>query len=422
MLTDADRELITAAVDGELTPAQDVAFRRLIAASAPAAALFAALMSDARHLRALPRAVVPMGMDRRVMERIRSTSVSTPLRVNRRHSFGRWPYAVAASLLLGIGTGTYWFAVRHPQGVEIASPSPIGPALHEETGPPRVHNPTPQTPYARESLPAPRDVVVTVAQHERPRTTEIVVRPPVESAPAPRLHGYGDVVASGPIADVRPFETVQVRLPFLVSVADLDQADTRARLLVELSDDPAYRLDLFTRDPHRAAEVFQAAARSAGVNLHVEGVAAERIRKRLPPIAWAVYSEALAPTDVVAFLDHLAKATRGDKVAPFGVAHLVPAQQSDHRELRELLGVDPGAWKRTPATLAPKPLSADTADRVASALASTARERSALLLSYLPPSARANPLASKEVKAYLDRRGPRLPTAVPLLIVIRPIG
>ena len=53
MLSDRERELVGLAVDGELTPATEPAFRALVAGSAEALALFHSYARQARRLRAL---------------------------------------------------------------------------------------------------------------------------------------------------------------------------------------------------------------------------------------------------------------------------------------------------------------------------------------------------------------------------------
>ena len=425
MLTDADRELIAAAVDGDLTPDQSAAFRRLVTASPAATALFEALRSDARRLRALPRVPAPPHLERRVTAQILPTETRPSSAATRSAERGRrpspriLPYVVAASLLLGVAAGTGWLAVRDANrgdahAREQRSPTPAGTATHRPS-----HAAVTFAPAEREALPPPR----TIAEaHQQGAPDRAVAVRTGEVAPSPRTSPpAGDVVASGLLNDVRPFDRVELRLPFLASVSDLDRADIRTRLLTELSDSPAFRLDLFTRDPHKAAEVFRAAARSAGVNVMIEAVAADRMRRKIPT-AWAVYAEALTPADIGGLLGHLAKATRADKATPFGTAHLIPAQQAEQRDVRELLGVDADAWKRASGPSAPKPISAGTADQVASALTnpSAGSEKAAILLSYLPPNGRANPAASREVKSLLDRRTSRPPDAVPIFIVIRP--
>jgi hypothetical protein len=74
--------------------------------------------------------------------------------------------------------------------------------------------------------------------------------------------------------------------------------------------------------------------------------------------------------------------------------------------------------KRVKPAAGPKSIADGTADQLAAALRKGGK--SAILLTYLPVVGRTNPAASKEIRAFLERRGDRKPDAVPLLIVIRP--
>ena len=80
--------------------------------------------------------------------------------------------------------------------------------------------------------------------------------------------------------------------------------------------------------------------------------------------------------------------------------------QQDDADLRELLGVDLVS-KRKAGT--PKP----TGEKDEAA-------KTAIMLTFQPAVFRVNPVGSKEVRSFLDRRPARKPSAVPLLVVIRP--
>ena len=88
--------------------------------------------------------------------------------------------------------------------------------------------------------------------------------------------------------------------------------------------------------------------------------------------------------------------------------------------IKELLGTDPGLWKRPIGAVLPvepKPISAGTGDQLAKSL--TATNKHAVLLTFTPAASRTNPAMSKELKEYLAKRGERKASAVPILIVIR---
>jgi hypothetical protein len=149
------------------------------------------------------------------------------------------------------------------------------------------------------------------------------------------------------------------------------------------------------------------------VAVAVEATAQDRLRKKLPT-ALVVYTDALTPDEVGKLLTALAKRDQADKSGPvFATAHLVPAQAAEQRDLRDLLGLDLGLGKRKPGT--PKPNSAGPVEEMDRAA------KPAIMLTYMPAAFRVSPTASKEVRAFLDRRQERKPSAVPLFVVIRPV-
>jgi hypothetical protein len=408
MLTDADRELISAALDGDLSPAEEATFRRLLAESAEACALFRHLQADARRLRCLPAASAPARLADRVLARL-DLPIPTTTRPAPAARVG-WPgYAVAASALLAVTAGSFWLARPGADDTDAVAqreslPRGADPNRQDDVGSPAVPREA-----APETISAPREAV--------PSPRDFATRTP-EPAPLPRPAGTDTVVGSGLLTGPKPVETVQVRLPYLAPVADLDRADAQAKVVDELGRDPAYRLDLFTRDVLAGAEVFQAAARSAGLKVTVETVAQERLKKKVPPTAWAVYTDALTAAEIARLMAEVAVQNRADRTAPFTTAHLYPAQAAEQRDLHHLLGTDVGPWKR--ATADPKPVSAGTAGQLAAALQKSGKgaEKSALFLTYLPVRERASP-KSPQIAAFVDRLGVRRPDTLPLLVVIR---
>jgi hypothetical protein len=411
MLTDTDRQLITAAVDGELSPTDTAAFRALLTRSAEAAALYEHLAADARRLAALPRAAAPASLAPAVVARIAAQPQAEPASPRVRFATRRvgWlPYVVAASLLLTVAAGSFWLSLR--------------PAANQADGyaekrlpPVEPVQPSPARPVEKfvEQLPAPHAPT--------PPDTRLTVRPTPavrvpEAAPSPRTVGGGDVVFASPDSQEQ-LESVEIRLPFLANVADLDQKDVQKRVRAELKRAPAFRLDLFTRDVHLATSVFQAVAPSAGVTVTMDKFARERTRKKLPA-AWAIYTESLTADEIAQLLAKLAARSRAGKTPAFTIGHLVAAQAAEQKDLRDLLGVEVGLLKRPKPAAGPKSIADGTADQLAAALRKGGK--SAILLTYLPVVGRTNPAASKEIRAFLERRGDRKPDAVPLLIVIRP--
>src|SRR5436305_3270576 len=112
------RELLTAAVDGELTPAERKAARRLLRESEAARVLFAHLKADAARLKKLPRVAAPADLADNVLAVINDRAMTpTPLppcrTAARKFNWGWLPIwanvATAAGVLIVISLGSYLY-------------------------------------------------------------------------------------------------------------------------------------------------------------------------------------------------------------------------------------------------------------------------------------------------------------------------
>ena len=431
MLPDDALHLLTAAADGELSPDEARAVRRLLGGSAEARVVHERLTADRARVRQLAAVTVPppAGLRDRIMARLPAADavplppdLSTPAPARRKPARSRpWvPLAVAASLLLAVTGGSFWFFTRNHGG---------GPA----TARARADEARKLTPTAGDSAWA--DILPTEngglpsapAVVELPDSAVASVAPaagrpePGDELPPPRPVRR-DVIAFPPVPDLPPLNLVQVRVPFLAPVADFDREDVRQRFAEEL-DHPAVRIDLFVKDSARGVEAVLAAARATGLAVATDAATAERM-KRKQATAYLLYAESLTATDIRTLITALAADDAKNPQRVFDAAHVTPAGPSEHKELKEILGTDPGLWKRPAAGGAggTKPISAATADQVARNLAGsspTAGDKPAVLMTHSPAAYRTNPAASREVKQFFDRRGERKPAAVPVLIVIR---
>jgi hypothetical protein len=408
MLTRAEQELITAAIDGELSPDDAARFRRLTTESSVALALYTALVRDRDRLRGLPRVAAPPGLAAAVIGGVRPAEPrrKLPERV-------RWlPIAVAASFLLAVAGGTYFLAGRSADRRPLAQTDPLAPQ-GVVVPPPEIEHRAPR-PEPRPVAPLPRAASLPPS--------------PVAKAPSPQppLPAPPAAFGAAPGDPAPELDLVQLRLPVLLPVADLYRDDAKAVVRAELARDPAFRIDLFARDTNRAAELLTAAGKAVRLTVLTEAVAGERLKRKFPS-AWAVFTDALTPDEVAKWLAAVAAADeKASAKSPAGrvfeSAHVVPAQPPEQREARDLFGIDLGPVRRSRSpTTPPKAVSAGTADQVASALQKGA-DKPAVLVTYLPPAARVNPAVSKELKAFHDRRGERKPGTVAVIVVIRPAG
>ena len=426
MLTDHDQQLISAAVDGQLSVEDESQFRVLVAESTEALQLFQSLQSHSHRLHSLPQRPAPSDFEFGVMSRVRQLPIITPSSPHRnesgKRSVGWMPYVIAASLLFAVTSASFWFAAQYTNRKDAITQRP-----HLTKSIEAAHNKTVSSPR---SLPEVGNEILPQPQLARTNVTDTTVvqrtTNMVELAPEPRHYIPGDVIGSATFVEQSPLMAVQARMPFLANVADLDKPDVRTRFVDELGRDPAFRFDLFTRDPLKAAEVFQTIAKQANINLAIDGTVQDRVNKRHPS-AWVIYVESLSAEEIAKLFDLLAVQCRGDEKSPsFTTGHLFPAFQTDAnqpdtntKDLRDLLGVDLGLGKR-PKTAATKPLTATTVDQVTSALQKNVKP--ALMLTYLPVIGRSNPALSVEVQSFLAKRDERKPGVVPLMIVIRPLN
>jgi hypothetical protein len=426
MLSESVKELISAALDGELTPDETRQVRELLWASAEARAFYNLLKTDRDRVRGLLPVPPPPDLRDRVMARLPAASpLATPAQSRRFPAPRRLvPVALAASLLLAVTASSFWYFLEG--GNESASngvqpPAVPGSSADRKQRPdawvgilPNEHAVLPPAPPV---VPPPHEPVANSAE------------PPVidDSIPPPRALPPREAFAFPPVPPVAPFELARVRVPFLASVAELGRDDVSQSLLEDLSLHPATRVDLFTSDPGRGVEVVRAAARSQGLTLFADAAVTERI-KRKQGTSYLVYLECLTPAEVQGFLTALAKADGKNTPRVLDTLHLCPAAAADARELKAVLGIDPGLWKRArppkgEAGFDPKkPISTGTADEVAKNLTTPSGKavaKPAVLLTFGPDAARIHPAMSAELKKYLSHRGTRKNQSLPLMIVIR---
>jgi hypothetical protein len=408
-MTEEQLRLLTVAVDGELSPAEQWAVHALLVESVEARTALARLQSDSIRLRNVRKVQPPTTLAPRIIARLPHCEPAR--QVARRDHRHRQLAALAASLFLAVAAGTFFLTRPHrPQantGPETAQNNGQLDKLLPREAPPVI---------------APQPAVPSIPSAPPPTAVVVADRPPaptLEPIPPPRLKGErpADVLTAPPLVPIGPLARTAIRLPLLISVADLEQDDAKQRLVEELGREPAYRIDLFATDAARAAELFQSAAKKHGLTLHIDAGATTRI-KRKQATAYLVYMECLTPAEVRDLLSALSAADA--KTHVFDALHATPAAHADQVALKELLGIDPGLWKRPAKPTPAKPISAGTGDEIAKALtAPKSGDKHAVLLSFTPAAVRTHPSMSKELKEFLARRGERKASAVPLLIAIR---
>ena len=419
-MTDDLLILLTAAVDGEATPSEQWYVHRMLSDSVEARTLFARLQSDSIRLKNLRKAA-PANLVARVMSKLpHAASWVAPCfqPVQRGHRLEArchpdrsriWvAVAIAASLLIAVGAGA-----------RLLFPKPTGlnPGAEFAQGQPSFADVLPKE---NSPLSMPPAVFVPPANHVAygpPLPPELPDRS--DEIPPPRIKG-ADVLVAPPLRPIPPLDKLIVRVPLLVSVSDLEREDSQQRLLEELGREPAYRIDLFAKDAGRGVELLQAAAKNTGLNLLADATALERM-KRKQATSYLVYTESLSAAEIRDLFARIAADESKSPQRVFDSLHVTPALPADQVVLKELLGTDPGLWKRpigAALPVEPKPISAGTGDQLAKSLTATTNKH-AVLLTFTPAASRTNPAMSKELKEFLAKRGERKASAVPILIVIR---
>ena len=459
MLSAEQLQLITAAVDGELSATEARAFRLLLSTSAEAREVYAKLKADSDRVRTLPRATPPADLTAKVMARIASATpapvrkpAKTPSKSAkplaepakpvhakemeepaRRELPGWVPAAIAAGLLLCVTAGSFaYFASGSPPANPNTAKNPWSNALPAPQDAP-TSVPSSSVPAAQELTRPESDAVVRsgVPVPPLPLPKE-VIRDAITQAPEPRSVER-PLVGSGILPPLKPLDRILVQVPFLRSISDLDREDIRQELTDELGSELAFRLDLFVRDTARGADVFQNAAKAYGLTVFADAATLEKLKKK-QVASVVVYTENLTAAELSALFAKVA--TEDAKFSPrvCDSLHATAVARSDEYELKQILGLDVGIYKRPGGNGSPgqgvkpsdKPLSAGTIESVTKTLTTPpkASEKFAVLMTWQATAgaSRTPPAMSNELKQFLAKRTDRKPNAVPAIIVIRPAG
>ena len=405
MLREEERLLIAASVEGPLPTSDAATLRVLLADTSEAASLFRKLSFDRDRLIALPKHSAPARIARNVSARIQTKAIPSTLVARPTNRVPSWlPYAFAASILLAVTCGSFVFFNRdsgHGDSAKGISELLILAVEKEAKEKQIAVIPT------RETLPRPNvpGFASTITKSEPPK---------IESHTSPK--NPEDWFGARVIGSVPDLDSATARLPYLFNVADAGQDETKKRILTELNQSPAVRIDLFSRDLPKSIEVVQSVARASNLQLAVSALTVEQLKRKLP-ISVVVYTESCSADELAAIIQKMSLA---DTKAPsFAQAHLIPASASDSRDLKSLLGLDLGLWKR-PKSDTGKPLAEGTLGQITNVMGKGTKP--AILLTFGPNLARIAPSLCPEIKPFLERRGERSPSAVPAMIVIRAVN
>lgn len=433
MLTERDQRLLTAAVDGTLTPAQSQKLDQLLDRSSQARDLLKKMQSDAQRLRQLPRQTSPIDFVGPVLATIQQAQPTPAIRTlpsRRMPTQPRFvPLAVAASICLAITLGTAALLSldrpdraihsqhRRPQTRPSVQSMPTRPSTE----------PSPVEGWPEPAKPTPTDV--PIAKHQPAQPTE--PREPTATEPTPKPAPSDHLTAPISQLPAEAFEMVKLRLPTLGSIRQLDQTQLKSRVEAEIRSSDTARLELFTRNPTRAIERLQVLLRNQGIKLIVEPFAQDALKKKHVG-DYAVLTEHLTQVELLKLLNQLSaderQAEKTGKASEAGwedflLRMLTP---TDLRELARTLGVEPSRLRSVPLADPNRAISDATISQVVDSLTNPAptdpkqaksnAERLALI--YLPaPMLRAN--LQPGAAAYFEARGPRRPETLLVSIIVR---
>jgi hypothetical protein len=372
MLPERYCQLLTAYLDGELSPRRRKTALRLLRRSARARSLFRKLQSDSQRLRALPQPVPALDLSPRVLHAIAQQGLRPGPLADSAVAAAAPPaasalpgwlgLAVAASLLLAITGLSYLFFSGLQAGDQIEQ--------------------------VVEQQPAPE-----VAPKKGP--------PPEEPGLKVALRGLGS-------------------------------QGERKRLTQELRKETSYRLSLACRDSLQAVERLQRALRTRGVQLVMDRGARERVRRKEHNTTYLFYAENLEADELTALLHHLGVVAKGSAQEPPCESAVVSALTSAHRrDLAQLLGVSAenlaAPARALPAKDVPMPPLDTIIEGPPAEKAKTAEPPRKVPL---PPARLALVLAAdavgpagpgSEIQRFLQRRPPQRPGTLQVLLVLHDV-
>jgi hypothetical protein len=419
MLSPADRELITASLDGELSSADKKQVRELLKKSEPARELLSTLKTHARQLKQLPSVPAPIDFSADILGIIRDRNLTpTPLPPERARSRSSafwnppvWAFiATAATLLLTITLGSYFFFTQE-QAMRQGRPSTV-------KNDSKSQDSSKESPLEGRKSPAESPIEPGVASKSEP---------PEQLVQAPKLidtkndsFPQDDPALANPLTPF-PAELIdirKVRMSLILPLKELDQAYPRQKLKAELARDEMIRLDLFCKDLPRGLELLQSRLKTQGVELLTDPLVSDRL-KRKQPTELMLFTEAFSTDEIAQFLEQLG--VEDQKKSPvFDNFVLAPFLKTDLEKLSKILGVPSANLKaetpRPPIDLS-KPITDITGNQLLQSFGKS--KNLGILLSYSPIN--PSPGNSKEIKSFLDRRD-RKTGSKPLILVLRVVG
>lgn len=437
MLTADELELLTAAVDGELSPRQRRQLARLLKSKPEARRVYDELRGDSRELQALPLIPAPSDLHQTIVEAAARLPAPRPASQPRQPRQPRpvpgWAlYAAAAVVLLAVGLTSFFLHSWQR-----------GPSVPHVKAPPQ--SPQPEEP---KTLPPPREWV-EAPPPTPPKGPLVHEMPPIriiegdglddefDEMPLPitPVRPHAPVLASGETEPLGRLERVELALPRLHVLHGLSVPAQNQALRDQLGKGNAFRVELPARDATRALERLRTALATLKTPLLLDANVQARLKKPSFRSDFAVYLEDISPdalTEVLRLVgqaDRAAAEKKANEMYLEGPLVVKEMTAWDRRDLKDLLGIDPlldRPQSKAQAIDIRKPLNEMTDKQVNEALEGRGVPRPGskvltpgrgLIQAVGVPRGK-----SPELKKFLDSCGPAVPGTIQVLIVLRNVG
>ncbi len=450
MLSERYRQLLTAYVDGELSGRQRRHVVKLLRRSLEARLLLRELQGDSQVLRAMSRPKTPVPdialpvMQTIAARRLRpgqpAASSSAPVGVS------VWSaLAAVAAVLLIVGLSSYLFFRAHyaPRALPVNnSPVVDVPPAEKTSAPADRPSPLPgkepqvnQAPLPNQRPEQPGDpgpVLQPIVKGPETGDTPRQPTPPTE--PVDPKEPSGPVLTS-PQMEMFKFEVVQVAPNIILDLEGLEKEAERKNLTDALRKDGAFRVELPCRDGTRALHKLQGVWKAHHASLVIESTAQARLKRLDSKTNYVLYLNNVMPEELTELLRQLEIEDRKAKgpEQQFKAVVVRGMTRQDHKELTDLLGVDPGLI--APQGTGPlgtdprRSVADDTANQIVRVMdeprpepgkpAVRQTEYQTLALSYNPVRPTKG---APEIKHFLDGRKPPRPGSIQVLLVLRGMG
>jgi len=455
MLSDADYELVAAAFDGELSPAEEQKLQALLADSTEASAWFAILQTLQQELRQLPYRTLPASATERIIQGLPAApwEVSVQSRPADREPAGTTDqrrsrrllatYGIAASWLLAILAASFFWKwhqsgsdapLELTQNTSLATGLVRKPVTGTVTVPPvrgsdeparpdtlqiRPNETTPEGGSQPASQPGPSGPVLAQADPVVPDRLTLEVGPtPRESLSTARPLG---AMPEDRQTELR--EVVAV-LPTVVEPKQLNAELYEKQLLPLFMKHRGLRIECFVKDTPRTFQKLQKQLETFGVRLTAEAQLQETIQQNVP-IASAMLLPFADELRLRAWLLDLGLTQERDPWPAGMTLHVQSFQSFDQKETRELLNVDVTLFapkptsQQLPAAAGNSPQS-QTMDRLTLQLNANKNKLSpSLAVFYSPAPLRSIQANLPAVKQYAASWSPWPDSVCPVLFILR---